>query len=35
MTLAELSRDPGSDYGEVFTRRWVVELILELAGYMR
>ncbi|MGI8686837.1 MAG: Eco57I restriction-modification methylase domain-containing protein [Acidimicrobiales bacterium] len=34
MTLAELSRDPGSDYGEVFTRRWVVELILDLAGYM-
>ncbi len=25
--------DPGSDYGEVFTRRWVVELILDLVGY--
>ena len=23
----------GSNYGEVFTRRWVVELILEVAGY--
>ena len=25
--------DPGADYGEVFTRRWVVELILDLVGY--
>lgn len=25
--------DPGSQYGEVFTRRWVVELILNLVGY--
>jgi hypothetical protein len=25
--------DPGADYGEVFTRRWVVDLILDLAGY--
>lgn len=33
MALAELPRDPGSDYGEVFTRRWVVELILDLVGY--
>ena len=33
LTLAELTRDPGSDYGEVFTRRWVVELILDLVGY--
>lgn len=30
---AEFSRDPGTDYGEVFTRRWVVELILDLVGY--
>ncbi|MFN2609128.1 MAG: Eco57I restriction-modification methylase domain-containing protein [Acidimicrobiales bacterium] len=33
MTLVELTRDPGIDYGEVFTRRWVVELILDLVGY--
>lgn len=33
VTLAELTRDPGSDYGEVFTRRWVVDLILDLVGY--
>ncbi len=25
--------DPGSEHGEVFTRRWVVELILDLVGY--
>ena len=25
--------DPGGEYGEVFTRRWVVELILDLVGY--
>ena len=25
--------DPDGTYGEVFTRRWVVELILDLAGY--
>ncbi|HVF76079.1 MAG TPA: N-6 DNA methylase [Acidimicrobiales bacterium] len=25
--------DPGVDYGEVFTRRWVVEFILDLIGY--
>jgi len=24
---------PGADYGEVFTRRWVVDLILDLVGY--
>ncbi|MDQ4106990.1 MAG: Eco57I restriction-modification methylase domain-containing protein [Actinomycetota bacterium] len=24
---------PGTDYGEVFTRRWVVDFILDLAGY--
>jgi adenine-specific DNA-methyltransferase len=33
MALAELATAPGADYGEVFTRRWVVELILDLAGY--
>ncbi len=33
VALAELTRDPGSDYGEVFTRRWIVELILDLVGY--
>ena len=34
MALADLrSTDPGADYGEVFTRRWVVELILDLVGY--
>jgi len=27
------SNDPGLQYGEVFTRRWVVELILDLVGY--
>lgn len=27
-------RDPGTQYGEVFTRRWVVELILDLVGYV-
>lgn len=25
--------DPGADYGEVFTRRWVVDFILDLVGY--
>ncbi|MCA1694403.1 MAG: N-6 DNA methylase, partial [Actinobacteria bacterium] len=35
LTLAELTRDPGTDYGEVFTRRWVVELILDLVGYTK
>jgi adenine-specific DNA-methyltransferase len=25
--------ESGSNYGEVFTRRWIVELILDLAGY--
>lgn len=33
VALAELTRDPGADYGEVFTRRWIVELILDLVGY--
>jgi hypothetical protein len=29
----ELPVNPEGDYGEVFTRRWVVDLILDLAGY--
>lgn len=33
MGFAEFAPDPGTDYGEVFTRRWVVELILDLVGY--
>ena len=33
MALAEITPDPLVDYGEVFTRRWVVELILDLVGY--
>lgn len=33
MPVAESAPDPGADYGEVFTRRWIVELILDLAGY--
>ena len=35
MALAELAPDLGADYGEVFTRRWIVELILDLVGYTR
>jgi adenine-specific DNA-methyltransferase len=33
MTLALELPDERDDHGEVFTRRWVVELILDLAGY--
>lgn len=33
MAVVDASRDPGADYGEVFTRRWVVDLILDLVGY--
>lgn len=39
MALAEVVSDrgflpePGADYGEIFTRRWVVDLILDLVGY--
>ncbi len=33
VSLAELAPDPGADYGEVFTRRWVVDLILDLVGF--
>lgn len=32
-TLAKQMPDPGVGNGEVFTRRWVVELILDLVGY--
>ena len=33
MQNADLIVDPGASYGEVFTRRWVVDLILDLVGY--
>jgi adenine-specific DNA-methyltransferase len=33
VSLGELTPDPGADYGEVFTRKWVVDLILDLVGY--
>lgn len=33
ITPSTLLAEPGADYGEVFTRRWVVELILDLVGY--
>lgn len=33
VTLTDLAPDPGADHGEVFTRRWVVDLILDLVGY--
>jgi hypothetical protein len=33
VSAVELAPDPGADYGEVFTRRWVVDLILDLVGY--
>jgi hypothetical protein len=33
VALAERAPDPGADYGEVFTRRWVVDMILDLVGY--
>ncbi len=32
-SLAASVLDEGHDYGAVFTRRWVVELILDLVGY--
>jgi adenine-specific DNA-methyltransferase len=32
-SLAASAVDEGEDYGAVFTRRWVVELILDLVGY--
>jgi len=31
--VTQLEPDPGADYGEVFTRRWVVDFILDLVGY--
>lgn len=31
--FAEVPAGVGTDYGEVFTRRWIVELILDLVGY--
>ncbi|HXH58289.1 Eco57I restriction-modification methylase domain-containing protein [Iamia sp.] len=33
VSLAEIAPDPGADYGEIFTRRWIVDLILDLVGY--
>ncbi|MGH9279153.1 MAG: Eco57I restriction-modification methylase domain-containing protein [Acidimicrobiales bacterium] len=33
VTLGEPAAGPGANYGEVFTRRWVVDLILDLVGY--
>lgn len=33
MSLHSHMAGPGADYGEIFTRRWVVELILDLVGY--
>ncbi|MEZ5310862.1 MAG: Eco57I restriction-modification methylase domain-containing protein [Microthrixaceae bacterium] len=33
MPVAELTPISSSDYGEVFTRRWVVDLILDMVGY--
>lgn len=33
MVFPERTPEPGLDYGEVFTRRWVVNLILDLVGY--
>jgi adenine-specific DNA-methyltransferase len=32
-TLTEVAQIPEVDHGEVFTRRWVVDLILDLVGY--
>jgi hypothetical protein len=32
--LPEAGENGGSRHGEVFTRRWIVDLILDLAGYM-
>lgn len=34
MAVAEIAAVASQDHGEVFTRRWVVELILDLAGYL-
>lgn len=34
MVVADLIPEPRQEFGEVFTRRWVVELILDLVGYV-
>lgn len=34
MSLEASLRDDSQEYGAVFTRRWVVDLILDLAGYV-
>ncbi len=31
--MAEWTPDPDGEHGEVFTRRWIVELMLDLVGY--
>jgi adenine-specific DNA-methyltransferase len=33
VSIAASTLDQGHEYGAVFTRRWIVELILDLAGY--
>ena len=33
LTVDLRNDDPDANYGEVFTRRWVVEMILDLCGY--
>jgi adenine-specific DNA-methyltransferase len=33
VSLAELTPKPPAQHGEVFTRRWVADLVLDLAGY--
>lgn len=33
MEEGDFSPDPGLSYGEVFTKKWVVDLVLDLAGY--
>ena len=33
VTVDLRDNDPDANYGEVFTRRWVVEMILDLCGY--
>lgn len=33
VTASKLLVEPGADHGEVFTRKWVVEFILDLVGY--
>ena len=31
--LSDWAAEPGADFGEVFTKRWVVDFILDLIGY--